>query len=94
MQPELLIVAAICAVLGFVIAALLGWVFSRALLVLLWIGLGGTAVIYAGMSFLPGTDGLTASSYQILAGMMVLPAFLTSLLGGWLGLRQKGRNAS
>ncbi len=94
MSLVLLLAAAVCAVLGLVVGSMVGRYFSKALLYAFWVALGVAAGYFIVQSLLPTTDWTQRTSDRVMAYLITTPAFLFSLLGGRLGLRQKGRVAA
>lgn len=86
--------AGICVLLGGGIGFLVARFLSRALLRALWLGLAICFVwilwpairLWLGLAEGSGFEGVAE---VFLAFVFVLPTLLASLLGGWLGLRQK-----
>ncbi len=87
--------AGFCVLLGLVVGWGVGRFFSRTLLNALWLGLAITVVwglVPAVQNWL-GADhgGFDGVARVAMAMLFTGPTFLASLLGGWLGLRQKTR---
>jgi len=96
MEPQVWAVSAVCVLLGGGIGWGIGRFLSRQLLILIWLvlGLGLAWCLYPVLENwlgLPhgGWDGVVR---VVMAVMFVGPSFVASLLGGWLGLRQKARS--
>ena len=92
----LVIAVAVCVALGAGIGWLVARYLSLALLRALWLGLAITFFwilwpairIWIGLHEATGYEGVAET---MLAFVFVLPTLIASLLGGWLGLRHKGR---
>lgn len=88
---------AVCLGLGFAVSWAIGRFLSRPLLRGLWLALIISFVwvlwpaIELRIGWREGT-GFEGVAEVYLAVFFILPTFLASLLGGWLGLRHKARN--
>ena len=96
MEPQVWAVTAACLLLGAGFGWGIGRFLSRGLLVLIWITLaiGLAWCLYPALQNWMGRphggwDGVVRVAMAV---MFVGPTFVASLLGGWLGLRQKARS--
>ncbi len=93
--PEIWVLSAICTALGFGFGWGLGRFLSATLLYLLWIGLAVTDAVFLWPA-LENALGLREGGwhvlgYTVMAIFFASPALVGSLIGGWIGLRQKAR---
>ncbi|WP_071675082.1 hypothetical protein [Nioella nitratireducens] len=84
-----------CALFGLLVGWAIGRFLSRTLLRAVWLGLAITLVwgLFPAVQNWLGVehDGFDGVARVAMAVLFIGPTFLASLLGGWLGLRQKMR---
>ena len=95
-MEQVWIVAGVCVLIGGGIGWLVARFLSRTLLRALWLGLAITFVWILWPAIEINLGWREASGFEGVANVMlsvvfVLPTLIASLVGGWLGLRQKAR---